>query len=270
MRKIKQEQGFFGLYHGHSATILRIFPYAAVKYVAYDLLHNLLMPTSKDETRLRLFLAGSTSGVLSVFMTYPLELIRVRLAFDTKTKPQPGSLRKIVQKIYHEGAQTVTSDGLHESKLLNRFPIFKFYRGFTSTVMGMIPYGGTSFLVYGRTKAWLYTLLLNRDAKGTPLTDRPPLFDINRTAVDLAAGALAGAVSQTVSYPFEVIRRRQQVGGILSPGRMISFSETVHWIYKSRGLGGFYVGLLIGYIKVVPMTAISFAVWSEMKRILGI
>ena len=51
---------------------------------------------------------------------------------------------------------------------------------------------------------------------------------------------------------------------------MMGFTETVRWIYTTRGILGFYIGLGIGYLKVVPMTAISFAVWSEMKCILGI
>lgn len=268
MRRIVDQQGTMGLFHGHSATILRIFPYAAVKYMAYDLLHAVLMPTPQDETGVRLFMAGSMSGVLSVFLTYPLELIRVRLAFDTKSKPQPGSLRHIITKIYHEGADV--AEGAPQRTLLHQFPILKFYRGFSSTIMGMVPYAGTSFLVFERTKAWLYGLLLNRDSRGSPLSDRPPLLELSRTVVDLTAGALAGAISQTASYPFEVIRRRQQVGGLLHPSRMQQISETIRWIYATRGLGGFYIGLGIGYFKVVPMTAISFAVWSEMKRILGV
>ncbi|WFD28673.1 coenzyme A transporter [Malassezia nana] len=269
-QKIVQQQGILGLFHGHSATLLRIFPYATAKYMAYDFFHMALMPTPKDETSLRLFLAGSMSGVLSVFLTYPLDLVRVRLAYDTKSKPQPGSLRNIVCKIYNEGIHVSTDGTPPEKLLLNRYPILKFYRGFCATVMGMVPYAGTSFLVFGRTKSLMYRLLLNQDTRGHPLSPDAPQFHVSRTTVDLASGALAGAISQTASYPFEVIRRRLQVGGILHPERMMRFSETAAWIYKTNGISGFYIGLGIGYLKVVPMTAISFAVWSGMKRYLGV
>lgn len=273
-RKIVREQGWIGLFQGHSATLLRIFPYAAVKYMAYDALHLALMPTIKDETSARLFLAGSLSGVLSVFLTYPLELIRVRLAFDTKTHPHKN-LRTIIATIYHEGAAAVGPQGKPVEavtpQLLNRYPMLKFYRGFTATVLGMIPYAGTSFLVFGRCKSLLYRTLLGQDTRGKPLEEwqgRKPI--VSRTVVDLTAGALAGAISQAVSYPFEVIRRRQQVGGILRPSSMLTLRETIAWIYRTNGLRGFYIGLGIGYMKVVPMTAISFAVWSAMKRQLGL
>jgi len=31
--------GFRGLFQGHSATLLRVFPYAAIKFMAYDQVH---------------------------------------------------------------------------------------------------------------------------------------------------------------------------------------------------------------------------------------
>jgi solute carrier family 25 protein 16 len=36
---IVSTQGPAALFQGHSATLLRIFPYAAIKYMAYDKLH---------------------------------------------------------------------------------------------------------------------------------------------------------------------------------------------------------------------------------------
>ena len=36
------------------------------------------------------------------------------------------------------------------------------------------------------------------------------------------------------------------------------------------GWRGFYVGLSIGFLKIVPMTAVSYAVWESMKTALGV
>lgn len=71
--------------------------------------------------------------------------------------------------------------------------------------------------------------------------------------MDLGCGAVAGAVSQTASYPFEVVRRRMQVGGARG-GQGISWRESVRGIMASRGWRGLFVGLSIGYVKVIPMT----------------
>ena len=72
------------------------------------------------------------------------------------------------------------------------------------------------------------------------------------------------------SYPFEVIRRRMQVGGLTHPDRWLRWNETVRAIWATGGWKGFYVGLSIGYLKIVPMTAVSFTVWQWAKRVLEV
>ena len=37
---IWKQQGPIGLFQGHSATLLRIFPYAAIKFMAYERLEG--------------------------------------------------------------------------------------------------------------------------------------------------------------------------------------------------------------------------------------
>jgi solute carrier family 25 protein 16 len=48
----------------------------------------------------------------------------------------------------------------------------------------------------------------------------------------------------------------------------MNWRQAVNAIYSARGMRGFFVGLSIGYIKVVPMTSISFATWQFLKRLL--
>lgn len=38
-KEIFYQGGFRGLFQGHSATLLRVFPYAAIKFMAYDQVH---------------------------------------------------------------------------------------------------------------------------------------------------------------------------------------------------------------------------------------
>ena len=37
--EIYRDGGIRGLFQGHSATLLRVFPYAAIKFMAYDQVH---------------------------------------------------------------------------------------------------------------------------------------------------------------------------------------------------------------------------------------
>lgn len=204
----------------------------------------------------------------SVLFTYPLELIRVRMAYHTRSTNN-GQLSKptflhAASDIYREVAKspsptnskTSTVTLPQSSTLFTRFPMLKFYRGFTVTLTGMVPYAGTSFLTWGFLRSY-FLPPSSPEYKATPL-------------LDLSAGAVSGALSQTISYPFEVIRRRMQVGGLTHPDRWMRWGETVGNIWRTSGYRGFYVGLSIGYLKIVPMTAVSFAVWQGGKRILGV
>nr|VWP00636.1 Cytochrome P450 monooxygenase CYP52X1 [Ganoderma boninense] len=266
--KIYREHGVRGLLQGHSATLLRIAPYAAIKFMTYDQLEPLLMPTRESETNLRRFTAGAISaGLTSVFFTYPLEIIRVRMAYYTQKSssgpPKRPSFLTAARHIYREGpgaapsphppAAASTPSQPAQATMFSRFPILKFYRGFTVTMAGMIPYAGTSFLFWGLLRARF--LKHNGKPKSGPLED-------------LAIGAVSGALAQSVSYPFEVVRRRMQVGGLTQPDRWMRWGETVRTIFVTSGWKGFYIGLSIGYLKVVPMTAVSYAVWQWEKRLL--
>ncbi|KAF9070820.1 mitochondrial carrier domain-containing protein [Rhodocollybia butyracea] len=261
--EIYKSSGTRGLFRGHSVTLLRIFPYAAIRYMAYDQVHDILMPTREQETNFRRFSAGSISGMISVFFTYPLEVFRVRLAFHTKFFDHSNiSLYGSFKQIYHEHAdskQSVRPGVLAPNPNLyfEKYPILKFYRGFSATMIGMIPYAGVSFLSWGFLRAHFLPPPNGLKSKPTPVAD-------------LTIGAVSGAVAQTASYPFEVIRRRMQVGGITSPDRWLRWGETICNIWHKSGWRGFYVGLSIGYLKVVPMTAVSFTVWQSGKRLLGV
>ena len=189
-----------------------------------------------------------------MLFTYPLELIRVRTAFKTRQKGKVR-LSDVMRDIYYEGQPPPPKSATtarYSRKLLNKVSILKFYRGFSMTMVGIIPYAGTSFLVFEQATKWNRTRQLFK-SKG---------------ASDLFCGGLAGAIGQTAAYPFEVIRRRMQVGGLLHPDRFVNFNETCSLIYKQSGYRGFFVGLSIGYLKVIPMNAISFATYNLAKRAL--
>ncbi|KAG1140809.1 hypothetical protein G6F38_008854 [Rhizopus arrhizus] len=61
-KDIFNKNGVMGLFQGHSVTLVRIFPYAAIKFVAYEQIKVILMPTQKQVTSKNQFLAGSLAG----------------------------------------------------------------------------------------------------------------------------------------------------------------------------------------------------------------
>ncbi|KAK6381484.1 coenzyme A transporter [Exophiala oligosperma] len=305
MRDINHSEGLRGLYRGHSATLLRIFPYAGIKFLAYEQIRAVLIHNKNQETPVRRFLSGSLAGITSVFFTYPLEVVRVRLAFETK-RDSRSSLSRICQQIYHEQPpQPQSLAGGHGSKhphhggggggpvaaaaatLAQRAApksgLVNFYRGFSPTMLGMLPYAGVSFLTHDTIGDLFrhptlapYTVIRSTSLAPVPPDGasggRPRAYQRSQLTApaELTSGAMAGLVSQTASYPLEVIRRRMQVGGAVGDGHRLSILETARRIFLERGWRGFFVGLSIGYIKVIPLGATSFYVYERAKWFLEI
>ncbi|KAI9240284.1 MAG: mitochondrial carrier domain-containing protein [Podila humilis] len=265
-RDIQRTGGLKGLFQGNSATLFRIFPYAAIKFMAYEQYRSLLMPTRRDETPYKKLIAGSLAGVTSVFFTYPLDLIRVRLAYETTAT----SYTTLVTKIYNEPA------GNHRPmpSWLPQPRISNFYRGFFCSIAGMIPYAGVSFYTHDILQEFCrqripWTLKAKQN-RGLPDQNGDYSRLELKTVAELGCGGIAGAVAMTVSYPLEVVRRQMQVAGALNPKVFLSMWETATRLYASKGPRGFFVGLSIGYLKVTPMVAVSFTVYERMKALLAI
>lgn len=67
----------------------------------------------------------------------------------------------------------------------------------------------------------------------------------------LGCGALAGAFSQSITYPLDVLRRRMQVVGMGDVG--YKYTGAIHAtsvILRSEGLRGLYKGLWPNLLKV--------------------
>lgn len=292
MRDINRQEGLRGLFRGHSATLLRIFPYGAIKFLAYEQIRAVVIRNRSQETPFRRLISGSLAGVTSVFFTYPLEVIRVRLAFETK-RDSRSSISRICKQIYHErpqlpvhtspsGAGPTASNSLASATsstlktITPRAGLANFYRGFVPTLAGMLPYAGMSFLTHDTVSDWLrHPSIAKYTTIRKPQTSAPTTAQRNKPPpltywAELLSGGLAGLVSQTASYPLEVVRRRMQVGGAVGDGHRLRMVETAGRILMERGWRGFFVGLGIGYLKVVPMVATSFYVYERMKGALGI
>lgn len=246
-RHIRTSYGTSALFKGHSASLVRVFPYAGINFLAYEQFRAAIITSPEKEAPWRRFLCGSMAGATSTLVTYPLELIRTRLAFETVQK-NPSSWLGISRKIYFEGGGTGGLSNL--------------YRGIAPTMLGILPYAGTSFLTHDLLRDWLRTPAF------APYTLEAQSSTRLTAVAQLSCGAVAGIVAQTISYPIDIIRRRIQVGSVI--GTKSGILETAQCIFLERGVRGFYVGLTIGYVKMAPMVATSFYVYDRMKRFLGL
>jgi solute carrier family 25 protein 16 len=72
----------FSNFPGNGAQMVRIFPYAATQFTSFEQYKKLF----SEKSRVGTFFAGSMAGVTAVALTYPLDTIRARLAFQVLIK----------------------------------------------------------------------------------------------------------------------------------------------------------------------------------------
>lgn len=171
----------------------------------------------------------------AVLCTYPLDLLRARLAFkwDPSVTTRNGQSYSSLTK----GADN------------HRF--FALYRGLTPTLIGMSIYAGLSFFTFDN----LNNLYARRFSSEPPSWSR------------LFFGFAAGLVAQTVSYPLDVLRRRMQIYEVAPHLKNAEYGmlSIAQQIYSEGGLRNFWRGLSINFIKVAPATGISFWAYGTIR-----
>lgn len=230
------KDGFFSLWRGNSATMVRVIPYAAIQFCAHEQYKGLLGGyygfQGKALPPFPRLLAGSMAGTTAAMLTYPLDMVRARMAVTPK---------EMYSNILHVFVRISREEGL---KTL--------YRGFTPTILGVVPYAGLSFFTYETLKK------LHAEQSG-----RPQPYSYER----LAFGACAGLLGQSSSYPLDVVRRRMQTAGVTGH-TYGSVLGTMREIVSEEGVvRGLYKGLSMNWVKGPIAVGISFTTF-DLTQIL--
>lgn len=297
--RIHREEGAMALFRGNGASVLRIVPYAAIHFTAYESYRKALVKlatqasSSKPVSPLVDLLAGSAAGASAVMITYPLDLVRTRLAYQSESGKRhsndvlvndranshaTASTSTLPPKSQRFLPQTPTSTirGVIASTLKQE-GFLGLYRGIGPTLAGILPYAGLKFYVYQSLKQYYWKQKQADDALEPSSHRKLPV------TVMLTFGAGAGLIAQTLTYPLDVVRRRMQVQGLKLPlaqqqAAMQAKNQTVlqsTWhglvtIWQQQGTKALFAGLSINYMKVIPSTAIGFTLYDTMKSYLDL
>ncbi|XP_078174869.1 uncharacterized protein LOC144568395 [Carex rostrata] len=242
--RIVYEEGFMAFWKGNLVTIAHRLPYSSISFYAYERYKHLLQ-TVPGLDRHREFVAadvgvrligGGLAGITAASLTYPLDLVRTRLAAQTNT-------------IYYRGiSHTLRSICRDEG-------IMGLYKGLGATLLGVGPSIAISFAVYETLRTYWQT-------------NRPQ--DSN-TLVSLACGSLSGVASSTATFPLDLVRRRMQLEGAGGRARVYNTGlfGTFGQIVRTEGPRGLYRGILPEYYKVVPSVGIVFMTYETLKKCLS-
>lgn len=100
--RIYQKEGLLALYKGNGAQMIRIFPYAAMQFTSYETFKSINKKffTNTSDNILNSLACGSLAGIVAVSTTYPLDIIRSRLAFQVKGEHVYSGILDSIRKIY--------------------------------------------------------------------------------------------------------------------------------------------------------------------------
>ncbi|CAN6617193.1 mitochondrial carrier protein Leu5p [Trichomonascus vanleenenianus] len=246
--KMWKDEGWRGYMRGNGTNCIRIVPYSAVQFSSYTIFKRFILsgdPSRAELDTVERLSAGALAGITSVFATYPLDIVRTRLSILTadigkhhaRLNQVPGMWTVMKQIYRNEGGMRAL------------------YRGFIPTTMGVAPYVGLNFCVYESMRRWV-----------TPADAKEP-----GPLGKLFSGAASGAIAQTLTYPFDVLRRRFQVVSMGKGELGFAYNSVLgafRTIIRSEGVFGMYKGLTANLLKVAPSMAASWLSYEYTRELL--
>ena len=218
IRSIYLNEGINAFWKGNTPAELMYIVYGASQFWAFTTLTNhinlTLNPTLKN-----LFIGG-LSGCFATTVSYPLDLLRTRLASNDKHNFK--SLLKECKLIYSNNG------------------IIGFFTGASISMFYVTINTGLSFSSY--------SFIINN----YKLINYSPINELinNIGGITSIAGISAGIISKTLVYPMDLIKRRIQINNT-------NWLITLQNVIKLNGFKGLYRGLLPALLKSAPATGIS-------------
>jgi solute carrier family 25 (mitochondrial phosphate transporter), member 23/24/25/41 len=187
------------------------------------------------------FLGGSSASAA----TYPLDMLRTRLAASKASNPQ--LLTMLREVIHNEGASAL-------------------YKGMGTTLLCQGFNIALNFAIYETLQVNIIEIE-RRVLKDMFGVTADPSKQRGSWLSSLMCGAVSGCVASFTIFPLDLIRRRQQANS----GAKISAREVFTKIVKSEGWRGLYRGIAPELVKVVPAVGINFYAYELIRQeILGV
>ena len=251
--RVYREQGLGSFWRGNVANLMRYCPSQALSFALKDFYKKVLnldpvvlqSDVRKELSDSRalwflvwgnLFAAGAAGGT-SMFLLYPLELARTRVATDVSRR---GELRKFSGAL-HCLHQVYTENGVRG-----------LYAGLPVSLFGVVVFRGLYMGGYDIAKT-----VMGIDNRITQSTEKQNSeFPMTAFLSRLGAAQIVTTLAGTMCYPIDTVRRRIMMqakevasscnGGLSKPVRMPYYRNTWHCfvrIIREEGPKGLFQGL---------------------------
>ncbi|XP_065272256.1 mitochondrial thiamine pyrophosphate carrier isoform X1 [Emys orbicularis] len=237
--RILHEEGLTAFWKGHVPAQLLSVSYGAVQFVTFECLTELVHNASPYDTRNFIvhFVCGGLAACTATMTVQPLDTLRTRFAAQGEPKVYRNLRHAVVTMYQTEGPLT-------------------FYRGLTPTIIAVFPYAGLQFSFYNLLQQ-LYKRVMPSEGMNTG------------NVKNLVCGSCAGVISKTLTYPFDLFKKRLQVGGFEQAraafGQVRTYKglmDCAGQIVREEGPVGLFKGLSPSLLKAALSTGFIFF-WYE-------
>ncbi|TXG71892.1 hypothetical protein EZV62_000471 [Acer yangbiense] len=168
-----KEEGIKGFWKGNLPQVIRIIPNSAVQLFAYETYKKLFKGKDGELSVIGRLAAGACAGMTSAFVTYPLDVLRLRLSVEP-------------------GYQTMSEVALN---MLREEGVASFYYGLGPSLIGIAPYIAVNFCIFDLVK------------KSLPENYR------EKAEASLLTAVVSAGLATLTCYPLDTIRRQMQMKG---------------------------------------------------------
>ncbi|KAF9882939.1 hypothetical protein FE257_004874 [Aspergillus nanangensis] len=253
VKELWRAGGIRSLFAGNGLNVVKVMPESAIKFGAYESAKRAFarLEGHNDPRRLRptsQFLSGGCGGMVAQCFVYPLDTLKFRMQCEIVE----GGLK---------GNQLIAATA---RKVWNKHGLLGFFRGLPLGLIGMFPYAAIDLSTFEYLKRGLLArkARLNRCHE-----DDVPLNNFTTGLI----GAISGALGASIVYPLNVLRTRLQAQGtILHPATYTGIGDVARKTMQTEGVRGLYKGLTPNLLKVAPAVSISYVVYENSKRFLGL
>ncbi|XP_005111405.1 calcium-binding mitochondrial carrier protein SCaMC-2-B isoform X2 [Aplysia californica] len=199
-----------------------------------DIGENGLVPDDFTETELktgmwwRHLVAGGAAGAVSRTCTAPLDRLKVLLQVHGSSKNNLTIKSGFKQMLEEGGFKSL-------------------WRGNGINVIKIAPESAIKFMAYEQIKA----LFKGDSNKELGVLER------------LLSGSAAGAISQTIIYPMEVLKTRL---ALRKTGQYSGIFDCARKVAQYEGMGSFYRGYIPNLLGIIPYAGIDLAIYETLKK----
>ncbi|EGC28822.1 hypothetical protein DICPUDRAFT_43741 [Dictyostelium purpureum] len=227
---INQTEGFFTLYKGLSASLLRQATYTTTRFGLYDVLKDMFIKDNKPLPFFQKVLVGMLSGAGGAIVGTPADLIMVRMQADGKL---PLKQRRNYKNAFSGIYRISKEEG-----------ILSLWKGCSPNLIRAM------FMTAGQISSY--------DQAKQLLLASGYFYDNIKT--HLLASTIAAFVASVVTSPLDVIKTRVMNSPKLETGEPV-YRGTIDCLTKTlkqEGPGAFYKGFGPYFMRLGPQTILTF------------